>query len=178
MEKVTTKILYTIGHSTHSSIDFLKMLQFFDIKVLVDIRSMPGSRKFPQFNQDELKVSLEAQGIQYIYSQHLGGRRKAKKDTKNTRWNNPSFQGYADYMETDDFKNAIDDLKQIAETQKTAIMCSEAVWWRCHRSMVADFLKVQDWSVFHIMAVGKIQEHQYTSPARIENGCVLYYDEN
>ncbi|CAN5322676.1 DUF488 domain-containing protein [soil metagenome] len=173
-----THTIYTIGHSTHSIAEFLNMLLSFEIKILVDIRSLPGSRKFPQFNKEDLKNSLEEIGIQYIHLAELGGRRKVKKDSKNNRWNNDSFRGYADYMETDAFKNAIVKLEQIALKQTTAYMCSEAVWWRCHRSMVSDYLKAKDWNVLHIMAKGKAQEHKYTSPARIVDGEVLYSDES
>jgi len=171
-------IIYTIGHSTHSLSEFLNMLQSFDIKILTDIRSMPGSRRFPQFNKEDLKISLEEAGIQYIHLADLGGRRKVKKDSKNNRWNNDSFKGYADYMETEEFENAIVKLKCLAIEQPTAYMCSEAVWWRCHRSMVSDNLKAKGWTVLHIMATGKAQEHKYTSPARIIDDNVLYFDEN
>lgn len=176
MKNLETHSIYTIGHSTHTIDDFLKMLQFFDIKILVDIRSMPGSRKFPQFDQDNLAKSLNEAEIQYIHLSSLGGRRKANKDSKNNRWNNPSFKGYADYMETEDFKNGIIHLEQIAHEQKTVIMCSEALWWRCHRSMVSDILKVKNWNVLHIMGIGKIQEHKYTSPAIIVNNSLHYSD--
>lgn len=170
--------IYTIGHSTHSLIDFLDMLHSFDIKMLIDIRSLPGSRRYPQFDKESLKISLEEAGIQYIHMIDLGGRRKVKKDSKNNRWNNDSFKGYADYMETEEFGNAIGKLEQIALKQTTAYMCAEAVWWRCHRSMVSDYLKAKGWTVLHIMAKGKFQEHNYTAPARIVDGNVLYFDEN
>ncbi len=153
------------------------MLNSFNIKMLVDIRSLPGSRKFPQFNKETLGPSLEEAGIHYLHMLELGGRRKVKKDSKNNRWHNDSFKGYADYMETDDFKNAIVELEKIALEQTTAYMCSEAVWWRCHRSMVSDYLKANKWNVLHIMAVGKVQEHHYTEPARIVDGEVVYSDE-
>lgn len=169
--------IYTIGHSTHTIADFLAMLQSFDIEVLADIRRLPGSQKFPQFDQENLKLSSEEVGITYVYLADLGGRRKANKDTKNTRWNNPSFRGYADYMETETFKNALTELEQIALNQKTAIMCSEAVWWRCHRSMVSDYLKAKNWHVLHIMFIGKWQEHKYTAPAIIIGNTVSYADE-
>lgn len=176
-QATTAPLIYTIGHSTHSLAEFLEMLRSFDIKILADIRSMPGSRKFPQFDQENLKTAMEKAGIHYIYLSNLGGRRKPKKDSKNTRWNNPSFRAYADYMETEDFKNAIDQLKHIALKQNTAIMCSEAVWWRCHRSMVSDCLKAQKWTVLHIMTAAKVQDHKYTSPARIVGNSVFYSDE-
>ncbi len=173
-----THTIYTIGHSTHSMTDFLDMLRSFDIKVLADIRRLPGSRKFPQFDQENLKLSLAEAGIQYLHLADLGGRRKANKDSKNNRWNNESFRGYADYMETEEFENAVVKLEQIALEQPTAYMCSEAVWWRCHRSMVSDYLKAKGWKVLHIMATGKVQEHKYTSPARIVDDNVVYFDEN
>jgi len=177
MTKTASHIIYTIGHSTRSTKEFLEMLHSFDIKILGDIRQMPGSRMFPQFDQENLKNELEKSGIQYIYLSNLGGRRKAIKNSKNTRWNNMSFRGYADYMETIAFKNGIAELEKIALNQNTAIMCSEAVWWRCHRSMISDYLKVKNWSVYHIMGIEKVQEHKFTEPARIVNDCVVYFDE-
>ncbi len=176
MKLKEANIIYTIGHSTQSLADFLSMLKSFNIKILVDIRSLPGSRRFPQFNKEVLKISLEEAGIKYIHMIDLGGRRKVKKDSINNRWNNDSFKGYADYMETEAFKNAIIKLEHIAIQQPTAYMCSEALWWRCHRSMVSDYLKASNWTVLHIMAVGKVQEHTYTEPARIVDGKVVYYN--
>ncbi len=178
MKKLGTHTIYSIGHSTRSLAEFLDMLQSFDIKILADIRSLPGSRKFPQFDKKNLKMSLEEAGTQYIYLADLGGRRKVKKDSKNNRWNNDSFRGYADYMETEEFESAILKLEHIALEQPTAYMCSEAVWWRCHRSMVSDYLKAKGWTVLHIMAIGKVQDHKYTSPARIVDDNVFYSDEN
>ena len=177
MNKLETHTIYSIGHSTRSLDEFLNMLRSFDIKILTDIRSLPGSRRFPQYNMENLKTSLEEIGVQYIHLADLGGRRKVKKDSKNNLWNNDSFRGYADYMETEEFENAIVKLEHIALEQPTAYMCSEAVWWRCHRSMVSDYLKAKGWAVLHIMATGKVQEHKYTSPARIVDGNVFYYDE-
>ncbi|HQW43712.1 MAG: DUF488 domain-containing protein [Chitinophagaceae bacterium] len=176
MSKLETHTIYTIGHSTHSLDEFLNLLRSFDIKIIADIRSLPGSRRFPQFNMENLKISLEETGIQYIHLADLGGRRKMKKDSKNNRWNNDSFRGYADYMETNEFENAIVYLEDIALAQRTAYMCSEAVWWRCHRSMVSDYLKVRGWQVMHIMGIGKAEEHPYTAPARIVNGALTYKD--
>ena len=177
MKKPVTHTIYTIGHSTRSLAEFLDMLQSFDIKILADIRSLPGSREFPQFDKENLKISLEEAGTQYIHLADLGGRRKVIKESKNNRWNNDSFRGYADYMETEEFKSAIFKLEHIALEQPTTYMCSEAVWWRCHRSMVSDYLKAKRWTVLHIMATGKEQEHKYTAPARIVDDNVLYSDE-
>ena len=178
MNEPGTHTIYTIGHSTRSVDIFLDMLQSFGIKILADIRSLPGSRKFPQFDKENLKISLEEAGIQYIHLADLGGRRKVKKDSKNNRWNNDSFKGYADYMETEKFESAINKLEHISLKKPTAYMCSEAVWWRCHRSMVSDYLKAKGWTVLHIMATKKVQEHKYTAPARIVGDNVLYSDEN
>ncbi len=168
MNASSENIIYTIGHSTRIIEEFLEMLQSFEIKTLVDIRKMPGSRKYPQFNQDAIKQSLEGIGIEYIYETDLGGGRKANPDSKNTTWNNLSFRGYADYMETEQFKNAAAELKKIAIRNPTVYMCSEAVWWRCHRSMVSDYLMAKGWKVLHIMAIGKAQEHKYTAPAKLK----------
>ena len=178
MNTLKTQPIYTIGHSTHSLEDFIDMLQSFSIKLLVDIRSLPGSRRFPQFNKENLEISMEEAGIQYIHMIDLGGRRKVKKDSKNNRWNNDSFKGYADYMETEEFEQAIVKLEHIALEQPTAYMCSEAVWWKCHRSMVSDYLKAKGWTVLHIMGIGKVQEHKYTSPARVVDDNVFYSDED
>lgn len=170
--------IYTIGHSTHSIEEFLDMLQSFSIKTLVDIRHFPGSRKFPHFNKENLSESLIEDGIIYTHLQDLGGRRKVQKNSKNNRWHNESFRGYADYMETKNFESAINELQSIALKQTTAYMCSEAVWWRCHRSMVSDYLKAKGWIVMHIMATGKAEEHPYTSPARIVGDKIFYSDKD
>lgn len=167
-------IVYTIGHSTYSLAEFIKMLQSFQIKILIDIRSLPGSRKFPQFDKENLEKSLLENGIQYKHLSNLGGRRKMKKDSINDRWNNESFRGYADYMETKEFGAGITALETFALKQPTTMMCAEAVWWRCHRSMVSDHLKVKGWEVLHIMGIGKAKEHTYTSPATIVDGNVCY----
>ncbi len=177
MEKNNTTI-WTIGHSTRSFEEFEAMLQSFNIELVADVRSYPGSRKFPQFNKEALAFSLPQTNIQYVHLKGLGGRRKAKPDSKNFTWRHPAFRGYADYMETDVFKDAVRELLDHALKQRTAYMCSEAVWWRCHRSMISDYLKVQDWKVMHIMGAGKAEEHPYTAPARIVNGVLNYEPED
>lgn len=170
------KIIYTIGHSTHPFEEFLDMLQSFGIKQLFDIRRLPGSRKFPQFDKKNLEPSLKKAGIGYIHAEDLGGRRRPKKDSKNNRWNNTSFRGYADYMESAEFDSAIDRLENAASKENVAYMCSEAVWWRCHRSMVSDYLKAKGWTVMHIMADGKAKEHRYTAPAIVVGAHISYSD--
>jgi len=178
MNKFHNHIIYTIGHSTHSIENFIAMLQSFDIKILIDIRSLPGSSKYPQFNKENLKISLEENDINYIHIQELGGRRKVQKNSKNTRWRNASFRGYADYMETEGFINGITKLEEIASQTTSAYMCAEAVWWRCHRSMVSDYLKAKGWTVMHITGVNKASEHSYTSPAVVIGAQVHYKNED
>jgi uncharacterized protein (DUF488 family) len=174
MNKPKHNIIYTIGHSTHPLDEFMAMLKSFQIECLVDIRSFPGSRRYPHFNKEALAVSLPENNIRYIHLKELGGRRKAKPDSINTGWRVAAFRGYADYMETDAFKNGIKELEQIAYEKRTVYMCSEAVWWSCHRSLVSDYLKVKGWTVMHIMGIGKEQEHPYTKPARVVNGKLNY----
>jgi uncharacterized protein (DUF488 family) len=169
--------IHTIGHSTRSIEEFLGMLASFGIKVLADVRKLPGSRKYPQFDKENLEVSLQNAGIKYLHMPDLGGRRKPNKDSKNTGWRSASFRGYADYMQTGPFQNAMEQLEGLGRRQPTAYMCSEAVWWRCHRSLMSDYLKARGWNVLHIMAVGKGQPHKYTPPARVDGNTVSYSSE-
>ena len=167
--------IWTIGHSTRDITSFIDLVSANDIEAIADVRSLPGSRKFPQFNAEELAISLPERGIEYIPFKQLGGRRKARKDSPNTVWRHPAFRGYADYMETSDFKEGIAELLRLAEQKRAAIMCSEAVWWRCHRSMISDYLKSIDVTVEHIMD-GKNVIHPYTSAARLLDGRLVYGD--
>jgi uncharacterized protein (DUF488 family) len=173
---VKSKTIWTIGHSTRPFEEFLAMLQSFEIKLVADIRSYPGSRRFPQYNKETLEITLPQNKIQYVHLKDLGGRRKTSPDSKNTAWRHVAFRGYADYMETESFKKGIIELEEIASRQRTAYMCSEAVWWRCHRSMVSDYLKAHGWKVMHIMGIGKDEEHPYTAPAKIINGELTYQE--
>ncbi|GEM_PF-23792 len=170
--------IWTIGHSTHTLDEFIAMLKSFQVEVVADIRSLPGSRKFPQFNKEALELTLPKHSIRYIHIKKLGGRRKVNPDSKNTSWRHSAFRGYADFMETETFIEGIEELEQMASAQRTAYMCSEAVWWRCHRSMVSDYLKAKGWEVLHIMSVGKAKEHPYTEPARIISGKLTYEAES
>ena len=166
--------IWTIGHSTHPLEEFLEWLHSHKMEALVDIRRYPGSRKYPHFNREALADSLPKNGIFYHHFENLGGRRKAKPDSVNQVWRHPSFRGYADYMETSEFKSTIEELKAIAAEKRTVIMCSEAVWWSCHRAMVSDYLKTEGWKVLHIMSPHKTTEHPYTKPAKIEDGKLVY----
>ncbi len=171
------KTIWTIGHSTRTIHEFVAMLQSFKIEMVADVRHYPGSRKFPQYNKDELLVSLSQNDLGYTHIVELGGRRKPNKESKNTAWRHPAFRAYADYMETGSFKEGISLLEDIATKKRTAYMCSEAVWWRCHRAMVSDYLKVKGWKVMHIMAISKAEEHPYTAPAKIVDGALAYKEE-
>jgi uncharacterized protein (DUF488 family) len=166
--------LWTIGHSTRPIEEFVEALTSFDIKILVDVRSFPGSRRYPHFDREQLRVSLPAAGIEYQHLPELGGRRRAKTDSLNMAWRNEMFRGYADYMETDPFCGGVQRLLDFARSGRTAVMCAEAVWWRCHRSLIADYLKAKGLDVVHIMAAGKSEAHPFTSAARIVNGELSY----
>lgn len=178
METRSQHVIYTIGHSTQTIDEFIGMLQSYNIRAVVDIRQFPGSKKFPYFNKENLTEILPQYGMQYTHLVGLGGRRRVQKNSKNILWRNASFRAYADYMETTEFETAVSQLQTFAMKQITAYMCSEALWWRCHRSMVSDYLKVKGWKVLHIMAVGKCTEHSYTSPARVVGSSVVYYDKD
>ena len=169
--------IWTIGHSTRSAEEFLELLNFRKIVQLVDIRTFPGSRRYPHFNKENLAQLLKEQGIGYHHMIGLGGRRKPEKDSINTAWRHPSFRGYADYMQTAEFRKNMALLEGLAADKFTAYMCSEGPWWKCHRSLVSDYLKVRGWKVLHIMEKGKVTEHPFTSPARTVQG-QLFYDEN
>ena len=165
--------IWTVGHSTRELADFLRLLADNGIEAIADVRSLPGSRKFPQFNSEDLEPSLANAGIGYQLIKELGGRRKVRPDSPHTVWRHKSFRGYADYMETLGFREGIEILLDLAEKKRTAVMCAEAVWWRCHRSMIADYLKSNGAIVEHIMD-GKNVIHPYTSAASLEDGRLNY----
>jgi uncharacterized protein (DUF488 family) len=166
--------IWTVGHSTLAIEDFIGLLDAFEIQVLVDVRSFPGSRRFPQFNKESLQSSLTAAGIEYVHLPELGGRRRARPDSINMAWRNESFRGYADYMETAGFELGISKLLDLAPHRRTAIMCAESLWWRCHRSLISDCLKVNGSEVIHIVGGGKSEPHPYTTAARIVDGRLSY----
>jgi uncharacterized protein (DUF488 family) len=171
---MSPKTIYTIGHSTYPEETFIEMLLSFNIEILADIRNYPGSKRYPQFNKENLEYILPQKNIRYLHFKDLGGRRKPRPDSINNAWRVEAFKGYADYMGTEEFRKAIDALQEIAIKNRTAYMCSEAVWWSCHRSLVSDYLKVKGWTVLHIMKRGKADEHPYTKAAKIENGELSY----
>ncbi|MDO5655955.1 MAG: DUF488 domain-containing protein [Flavobacteriaceae bacterium] len=172
----SSNTIYSIGHSSRRFEAFLALLQQNKIEFLADVRRFPLSKNFPHFNAKNLAAELQKIGIQYEHLENLGGRRKLNKNSKNTLWRNSSFRAYADYTDTEIFKNSLEYLEKLALKKTTAYMCSEAVWWRCHRAIISDLLKVKGWKVLHIMGVATPEEHPYTSAARIIDGKVLYYD--
>lgn len=165
--------IYTIGHSTRSLPDFLDLLQREKIEVLADIRTFPASRRYPHFNAEPLAAALRAQGIEYRHLPALGGRRTPRKNSENVLWRNAGFRGYADYMETDEFRSALRDLIELSSRKRVVIMCAEAVPWRCHRNLVSDALVGVGTPVKHIMDA-KVTDHTLTAFAHVDNGFVSY----
>lgn len=175
--------IWTIGHSTRSEEELVSLLRGAGtrgddgdggIEVLADVRRFPGSRRMPRFGADALRATLRRAGIGYEHVPELGGRRKPVEGSRNTAWRNEAFRGYADYTQTPAFAAGLDRLMALARAQRAAMMCAEAVWWRCHRGLIADALKIRGWRVLHIMEDGKIVEHRYTSAARIVDGRLSY----
>lgn len=166
--------VWTIGHSTRTLDAFLGLLEEQHIQGIADVRSHPGSRHCPQFAQAALSESLVQNALQYCWLPALGGRRKARADSANLAWRNASFRGYADYMQTEGFAAGLEELLALAHHGRTAMMCAEAVWWRCHRSMVADALMARGVRVLHMMGPGNVVEHPWTAPARIVDGQLTY----
>jgi uncharacterized protein (DUF488 family) len=167
--------IYTIGHSTHSQDAFQQMLAAHGIRRLVDIRRYPGSRRYPQFSKDALSQWLPDAGIEYVHELALGGRRKPAEDSPNSYWRNQQFRAYADYMGTAEFQKALADLVNRAKAQPTAIMCAEAVPWRCHRNLVADALTARAHDVLHIMSATKLDRHVLNPAAHVDtDGTIVY----
>jgi uncharacterized protein (DUF488 family) len=166
--------LYTVGHSTRTLEEFQTLLGHFNIELLVDVRTVPKSRHVPHFNSDCLARSLALKKIDYLNLKILGGLRKPLKDSINLGWRNAGFRGFADYMQTPEFERGVVELLDLAQQKKAAIMCAEAVPWRCHRSLIADALTVRGWNVEHILSPASSQLHQLTPFAQVENGRIVY----
>ncbi len=175
--KEPAPVLYTIGHSTRSLEELIDVLTAHGVKVLVDVRTVPRSRRVPQFNADTLGRDLARAGIEYVPAPDLGGLRKTRADSVNRGWRNASFRGYADYMQTPAFQAALDELMRIAADKPTAIMCAEAVPWRCHRSLIGDALLVRGWRVIDLMTRTSAKPHKLTSFARVEGTRITYPSE-
>lgn len=166
--------IFTIGHSTKKIEEFIKILKAYGIEILVDIRTVPKSRHNPQFEGLKIEQALNVEGISYIHLQQLGGLRRPRKSSPNMEWRNTSFRGYADHMETEEFEEGLNILKKIAGEHKVAMMCAEAVPWRCHRSLVSDVLKVEGWEVIHIMNDKIANKHELTPFIKVSNGKIRY----
>jgi uncharacterized protein (DUF488 family) len=167
--------LYTVGHSTRSLDDLIETLHAHQIQTLVDIRAFPMSRRLPQFNRESLETSLPAAGIRYVWMKALGGyRKKVREDSPHIALRNASFRNYADYMLTSEFENAMAELVALAESSRTAYMCAERVYFRCHRMLVSDWLVAQGHEVVHIDGTGPVKPHRLTSEGRIVNGELIY----
>jgi uncharacterized protein (DUF488 family) len=171
---ISPSTLWTIGHSTRTIEEFLSLLMEHRILRLVDVRRYPGSRRYPHFHSDALASHLADAGLAYRHMPDLGGRRTARSDSPNKGWKNASFRGYADYMHSEAFQLAIDELTSDAAESPTVIMCAEAVPWRCHRSLIADRLLIGGWEVMHIMGPGQVKRHQLTAFAVQRDGRLLY----
>lgn len=166
--------IYTIGHSSRSIEDFIALLKAHGVEVVLDVRSIPKSLHNPQFEQDTLKASLKGVKIGYRHLPELGGLRHARKDSVNTGWRNASFRGYADYMQTEEFWKGVEKLEKIASNKTCAIMCAEAVPWRCHRSLIADTLGYLNLTVLHILNLKTVKRHKRTPFLKIRNGRFVY----
>ena len=167
-------VIFTIGHSIHPIDEFVGLLHAHEVKEIVDVRSIPKSRHNPQFNADALKLSLQQAGIKYKLLKKLGGLRHTKKDSINLGWHNTSFRGYADYMASPEFEEGLEALTKIANVRTTAIMCAEAVPWRCHRSLIADALIKKGWLVRDIMSRTNAANHRLTLFLKIRKGQLTY----
>jgi len=167
-------VIYTIGHSTHAVEEFLEMLKTNGIEGVVDVRTIPKSRHNPQFSSDALEQSLRASGLGYVHMGGLGGLRRTKKDSVNQGWKNASFRGFADYMQTKEFEEGLMALIELAGKRKTAIMCAEAVPWRCHRSLIGDALTVRGIAVMDIMSRTSVKPHALTPWAEVRGTRVIY----
>ena len=166
--------VWTIGHSTRPIEEFLGLLAQYRIETIADVRSFPGSRKYPQYGKEALVATLTAHALGYHWLQALGGRRRVSPESPNTAWRNASFRGYADYMISGEFAQGLDQFLELASQSRTALMCAEAVWWRCHRSMIADALCVRGIQVVHILNANHSPAHPMTSPASIVDGHLTY----
>lgn len=166
--------MWTVGHSARPIEDFIALLQSAAITLVGDVRRFPGSRRYPQYNQPALAEALAAAGKDYLALPGLGGRRQPRPDSPHTAWRNPSFRAYADYMDTVDFRQGMDRVITSVSRQRIALMCSEAVWWRCHRALIADYLKIRGYRVIHLLAPTKQEEHPYTTAAHVVDGRLSY----
>lgn len=167
--------MFTVGHSNRSIEEFIAILKGHGVKILADVRRLPGSDRYPQFNQDELKASLKEHGIRYVYFPHLGGRRRPVKNrNKNAAWRVAAFRGYADYMESPEFQKSLERLLALAKKKSVAVMCAEVLPWRCHRRLIADAAVSRGIPTFDIMTASKAVPHELPEWARVRAGNLSY----
>jgi uncharacterized protein (DUF488 family) len=166
--------VWTIGHSTRALEEFLSVLAAHRIEAIADVRRFPGSRRHPHFAREALEASLPAASIDYLWLPQLGGRRRPRPDSPNDGWRNEAFRGYADHLASAEFADGFGQLLALASRRRTAMMCSELLWWRCHRSLLSDVLKARGVEVLHIVDAGEAKEHPWTGPARIVDGRLDY----
>jgi uncharacterized protein (DUF488 family) len=166
--------LFTIGHSTRTFEDFVAILAMHGVTAIADVRSIPKSRRYPHFADTALAIELPLRGIAYVPFKSLGGRRRTVADSPNGGWRNASFRGYADYMQTKAFDDALKELMAVASQQPTAIMCAEAVPWRCHRSLIGDAMLVRGWRVLDLIGLAKPKPHTLTPFAKVNGSAIVY----
>jgi uncharacterized protein (DUF488 family) len=172
----TPATVWTLGHSTRSIDAFLALLEHYRIEGIADVRRHPGSRRLPQFGSDALREALATRGIAYAWLPELGGRRRPAADSVNRAWRNSSFRGYADHLKSAEFAVGLARLLELASQRRTAMMCAEVLWWRCHRSLVSDVLKVRGIEVLHIQDEQHAVAHPFTAPARLIDGELSYVE--
>jgi uncharacterized protein (DUF488 family) len=167
--------IFTIGHSTHGPDEFVALLKGAGLEAIADVRRFPSSRRLPHFNAPALAETLERERIAYVQlGDALGGRRKPREDTPNTGWRVAGFRGYADHMASAEFRSALAELERIGRERRTAFMCAEGPWWRCHRQLIADALLVRGWTVRHVMPDGRLEPHRLTPFAVVDGDSVSY----
>jgi uncharacterized protein (DUF488 family) len=170
-------MIWTIGHSTRTLEEFLALIEHYRIEALIDVRRFPGSRRFPHYGKDALAEALKLRPIEYCWLPELGGRRPASHSSPNTAWRNTAFRAYADHMSTGEFARGFERLLDVAGGARTVIMCAEALWWRCHRALIADALCVRGVAVSHILDAEHETPHPMTSAARVVSGQLSYVDD-
>ena len=171
---MTDPSIWTVGHSTRTLEEFFGLLGAHAIQAIADVRRFPGSRRYPWLASDDLAQSLPAPGIEYAWLPQLGGRRKVQPGSANGGWRNESFQGYADHLASAEFADGLERVLELAARRRTALMCAEALWWRCHRALISDVLKLRGFEVVHILDETKATAHEFTSPARVVDGRLTY----
>jgi uncharacterized protein (DUF488 family) len=174
MEADAVRTIWTLGHSTRPLEEFLGVLAAHELGAIADVRRFPGSKRHPQFAREALEQSLGEAGLEYQWLPELGGRRRARPDSINTAWRNEAFRGYADHMSSAEFASGMSKLLALAGRRRTAMMCSELLWWRCHRSLLSDRLKADGWCVLHVVDASAPKEHPWTGAARIVDGRLDY----